>query len=56
MVEVDVTVLEEGKESANFLVRRDVFDKGDEAVPHGHVMGISFMDKTNGGLGINGAV
>ena len=37
-VEADITTLEKGKESANFLVRRDIFNKGDEGISHGHVI------------------
>ena len=56
VVEADITVLEEGEKSVNLLVRRDVFHEGNEAISHGHVVGICFTDKTNGGLGVNGAV
>ena len=37
-MEVDVASLEEGKESAYLLVVGDVFYKGNEGVPHGHVV------------------
>ena len=55
-MEVDVASLEEGKKSANFLVVGDVFDKGNEGVPHGHVVSVGFSDKADGGLGIDGVV
>ena len=55
-VEVDVTVLEKNKKSAYFLVVRDVFDKRDEGVPHGHVVGIGFTDEANGRLRVNSTV
>ena len=55
-MEVDITSLEEGKESAYFLVVGDMFDEGDEGIPHGHVMGIGFMNEANGRLGVNSVV
>ena len=55
-MEVDVAALEEGKESAYFLVVRNVFDEGNEGIPHGHVVGIGFMDEANGRLRVNGMV
>ena len=53
---MDIAALEEGKESANFLVVRDVFYEGNEGVPHGHVVGVGFADKADGRLGVDGAV
>ena len=55
-VEVDVTSLEEGKESAYLLVVGNVFYKGNEGVPHGHVVGVGFVNKADGRLGVDGAV
>ena len=55
-MEVDITSLEEGKESAYFLVVGNVFYEGNEGVPHGHVVGVGFSDKADGRLGVNGAV
>ena len=55
-VEVDVTVLEEGEKSANFLLRRDIFNKVDEGVPHGHVMGIGFTNEADGRLRVKGTI
>ena len=55
-MEVDVTALEKNKKSAYFLVVRDVFDERDEGVPHGHVVGVSFMNEANGRLGVDSAV
>ena len=55
-VEVDVTSLEEGKESAYLLVVRDVFYEGNEGVPHGHVVGVGFAKKADKGLGVDGVV
>ena len=55
-VEVEVTSLEEGKESAYFLVVRNVVNEGDEGVPHGHMVGISFMNEANGRLGVDSTV
>ena len=46
-MEVDVTVLEEGKESAYFLVGGNMFSEGNEGIPHGHMMGVGFTDKAN---------
>ena len=55
-VEVDIASLEEGKESVYFLVVGNMFYKGNEGVPHGHVVGVGFVKKANGGLGIDGVV
>ena len=55
-MEVDIASLEEGKESAYLLVVGNVFYKGNEGVPHGHVVGVGFTKKANGRLGVNGAV
>ena len=55
-MEVDIASLEEGKESAYFLVVRNVFNKGKEGIPHGHVVGVGFANEANGGLGVNGVV
>ena len=55
-VEVDVTVLKKNKKSAYSLVVRDVFDKRDEDIPHGHVVDIGFTDEANGRLRVNSAV
>ena len=56
MVEVDVAMLEEGEESAYFLVVRNVFYEGDEGVPHSHVVGVGFANKADRILGVDGAV
>ena len=55
-MEMDITALEEGKKSVNFLVMRDVFHEGNEGIPHCHVMGISFVNETNRGLRVDGVV
>ena len=55
-VEADVTVLEESEKSMYLLVVRDIFDKGDEGIPHGHVMGVGFADEANGRLGVDSMV
>ena len=55
-MEVDIASLEEGKEGAYFLVVGNVFHKGDEGVPHGHMVGVSFTNKANGRLGVDGTV
>ena len=55
-VDVDVTALEEGKKGLYFLVVRDIFNKGDESVSHGHVMGIGFVNEAHGRLRVNGAI
>ena len=55
-MEVDIAVLEEGEESAYFLVGRNVFNKGNEGIPHGHMMGVGFTDEANGRLGVDCAV
>ena len=55
-VEVDIAALEESKESAYLLVVGNVFNKGNEGIPHSHVVGVSFSDEADGGLGIDGTV
>ena len=55
-VEVGITSLEKGKECAYFLVVGNVFYEGNEGVPHGHVVGVGFMNKADGRLGVDGAV
>ena len=55
-MEVDVTLLKEGKEGVDFLVERNVFYEGDEGIPHGHVMGICFMNEANWRLGVYGVI
>ena len=53
---MDIATLEEGKESANFLVVGNVFYEGNEGVPHGHVVGVGFANETDRGLGVDGVV
>ena len=55
-MEVDIAALEESKESAYLLVVGNVFNEGNEGVPHGHVVGVGFSDEADGGLGIDGTV
>ena len=55
-MEVDVTSLEEGEESAYFLVVRNMFHEGNEGIPHSHVVGVSFADEANGRLGVDSMV
>ena len=55
-MEVVITMLEEGKESTYFLVVRDVFNRGNETISHGHVVGIGFADKADGKLRVSGTV
>ena len=55
-VEVDIASLEKSKESAYLLVVGNVFNEGNEGVPHGHVVGIGFSDKADGRLGVDGTV
>ena len=55
-MEVDIAVLKEGEKSVDFLVVRDVFHKGDEGIPHGHVVGIGFTNKADRRLGVDGAI
>ena len=55
-MEVDIALLEECKEGTYLLVVGNVFYKGNEGVPHGHVVGVGFSDKADGRLGIDGAV
>ena len=33
-----------------------MFYEGNEGVPHGHVVGVGFANKANGGLGVDGTV
>ena len=55
-MEVDIASLEEGKEGAYFLVVENMFYEGNEGVPHGHVVGVGFANKADGGLGVDGTV
>ena len=55
-VEADIASLEEGKEGAYFLVVGNVFYEGNKGVPHGHVVGVGFVNKADGGLGVDGMV
>ena len=55
-MEVDITLLEEGKESAYFLVVGDMFYKGNEGVPHSHVVGVGFANEADRRLGVDGMV
>ena len=55
-MEVDIATLEEGEEGAYFLVVRNMFYKGNEGVPHGHVMGVGFVNEANGRLGVDSTV
>ena len=55
-MEVDIASLEKSKEGAYFLVVGDMFYKGDEGVSHGHVVGVGFANKADGGLGVDGTV
>ena len=55
-MEVDIAALEEGEESVYFLVVRYMFDKGDEDIPHSHVMSVSFSNEAYRGLGIDSTV
>ena len=55
-MEVVVASLEEGKESAYLLVVGNVFYKGNEGIPHGHVVGVGFVNEANRRLGVDGVV
>ena len=55
-MEVDIAALEESKESAYLLVVENMFNEGNEGVPHSHVVGVGFSDEADGGLGIDGTV
>ena len=55
-MDVDIASLEEGKESAYLLVVGNMFHKGNEGVPHGHVVGVGFTNKADGRLGVDGMV
>ena len=56
LVEVEVTALEEGKKGLYFLVVRDIFDKGDERISHGHVMGIGFVNEAHRRLRVDDVI
>ena len=55
-VEVDIAALEKSKKSAYLLVVGNVFNEGNEGVPHSHVVGVGFSDETDRRLGVDGAV
>ena len=53
---MDIASLEKSKESAYLLVVGNVFNEGNESVPHGHVVGVGFANETDRRLGVDGAV
>ena len=55
-MEVEVASLEEGKESAYFLVVGNVFYEGNEGIPHSHVVGVGFANEADRRLGVDGTV
>ena len=55
-MEVDIALLKEGEEGAYFLVVRNMIYKGNEGIPHGHVVGVGFANKANRRFGVDGAV
>ena len=55
-VKADITALQEGEKSVDFLVRRDMVNEGDKCIPHGHMVGIGISDKAYRRLGVNGMV
>ena len=55
-MEVDIASLEEGEEGLYLLVVGNVFYKGNEGIPHGHVVGVGFVNEANRRLGVDGAV
>ena len=55
-MEVDIALLKEGKEGAYFLVVGNVFCEGNEGVPHGHVVGVGFMNEADRRLGVDSTV
>ena len=55
-MEVDITSLEEGKESMYFLVVGNVFYEGNEGIPHSHVVGVGFVSEADWRLGVDGTV
>ena len=55
-MEVDIASLEEGEESSYLLVVGNVFNEGNEGVPHGHVVGVGFANEADRRLGVDGMV
>ena len=55
-MKVDITSLKEGKKGAYLLMVGNVFYKGNEGVPHGHVVGVGFTNETDRRLGVDGGV
>ena len=55
-MEVDITSLEKSKEGVYLLVVGNVFYEGNEGVSHGHVVGVGFVNKADGRLGVDGTV
>ena len=48
--------MEEGEECAYLLVVGNVFYEGNKGVPHGHVVGVGFVNEADRRLGVNGVV
>ena len=55
-VEVDIASLEEGEEGLYLLVVGNMLNKGNEGIPHGHVVGVGLVNEADWRLGVNGAV
>ena len=55
-MEVDIASLKKGKKSAYFLVVGNMFYKGNEGIPHSHVVGVGLANEADRRLGVNGVV
>ena len=55
-MEVDIASLEEGEEGTYLLVVGNMFYKGTEGIPHGHVVGVGFANEADRRLGVDGTV
>ena len=55
-MEVDIASLEEGEKGSYLLVVRNMLNKGNEGIPHGHVVGVGLMNEADRRLGVDGTV
>ena len=56
LVEVDIALLEESKEGSYLLVVGNMLNKGNEGIPHGHVVGVGLANEADRRLGVDGTV
>ena len=55
-MEVDIASFEEGEEGSYLLVVGDMLNKGNEGIPHGHVVVVGLANEADRRLGVDGVV